>query len=444
MKFLKQLDKKDIYLYELSKLEEKYTGAEKLYFLREVGVTLSSLLRNKEIVAKKIAKTVADEEYQLSTASVKTITVNNKEREIYSFELTDYLIHAAVSNVLVQMISPKLQKNLFSYRKTYSIWKALGSCSLHIREYYKKNKRNKDRGLYVLCLDVKSYTNSIFVGEPSPLWGMLRDLFESCDEQPSPYMWELIKKVIRVEVKTRTTHYTKNVGIATGSPISTFLFNFYLMNLDDKLSKDGSGFYARYGDDIIYIDTDPNKVEEVLKTINETLCVLKLNVHPDKTEKYFLNVAGRKSGKLEGEKGTTEISYLGCKVNFHGTVSLNSKKVSKLLRELKNRVKRSLQQIDSKDMDERGQILCSIINKGMDPKSSLKLPYVDYLKLIINDRVQLKHLDYFIALIIAQGLAGVKTVKAFRKVPYKKMRQEWKLQSLVFGRNKVKPGATTE
>ena len=83
MEFLKQLDKKDIYLYELSKLEEKYTGADKLYFLRQDGVTLSSLLRNKEIVAKKIAKTVADEEYQLSTASVQTITVNNKEREIY-------------------------------------------------------------------------------------------------------------------------------------------------------------------------------------------------------------------------------------------------------------------------------------------------------------------------------------------------------------------------
>lgn len=94
-----------------------------------------------------------------------------------------------------------------------------------------------------------------------------------------------------------------------------------------------------------------------------------------------------------------------------------------------------MQQIDSKDINERGKILCAIINKALDPKSNLKLPYVDYLKLIINDRGQLKHLDHSIALIIAQHLTGIKSVKAFRQVPYEKIRRQWKLQSLVYGRN---------
>jgi len=435
MKFLKQLQNKEVYLYELSKLEEKWTASDKRFFLRQEGVTLSSFLRNKEAVAKNIARSVAKGEYSLSPANIKTINVNNKERVIYGFQLTDYLIHAAVSNVLVQMISPKLQDTLFSYRKSFSTWKALADCSKYIRAYSKKNKNNPNRGLFVLGLDVEAYTDSIYVGDPSPLWPMLADLFESYGEKPSPYLWELIQNIIRVEVKTKGLYFTKNIGIPTGSPISTFLFNFYLMNLDEKLHKYANGFYARYGDDILYIHEEPDKIEEVLKTIRDTLCVLQLNVQPEKTEKYFLNAAGRKSGRLDGEKGITEVPYLGCKIDFYGTISINPKKITKFLQEFKKRVKTSLQQIDSNDINERGKILCSIINKALDPKSTLKLPYVDYLKLIINDRGQLKHLDYFMALIIAQNLTGIKSVKAFREIPYEKIRRQWKLQSLVYGRN---------
>ena len=76
------------------------------------------------------------------------------------------------------------------------------------------------------------------------------------------------------------------------------------------------------------------------------------------------------------------------------------------------------------------------IKSALDPLSPLKLPYADYLRWIINDRGQLKQLDYTVAQLVAQKLTGSKSVKAFRYVPYRKIRNKWKLPSLVVMRNR--------
>jgi hypothetical protein len=438
MSFLKQLKNKDIYLYELSKLEEKYTDQDKLLFLRQNNVTLSNILYNKVDVSKKIAKSISMEEYHLSPAETFKITVSKKERELFRFKITDYLVHAAISNLLTQLIKDKMSEQLFSYRKAFSTWKALSKCSGYVRNYYKKNVYTPSKGLYVLCLDVASYTDSIFVGEGASIWTYLEELFEENNEKITPYVWNLIKNIIRIEVKNKGEHFTKYVGIATGSPISTFLFNFYLMDLDKKIEDYMNGFYARYADDIIYMNPDLSAVISAEDIILKKLSELRLSSKKEKTEHYFFNNAGKTSGSWDKERGISKVPYLGCQIDFKGTISLNHKKVKKFMSDLKNRIKNTLAELEDENIENKGQIICSMINHGLDPKSFLKLPYADYLRLIINDRGQLKNIDYSIALMIAEQISGIKTVKAFRKIPYKKIRDEWSLLSLVNCRNKKK------
>ena len=70
-------------------------------------------------------------------------------------------------------------------------------------------------------------------------------------------------------------------GMMAGSPLSPFLANLYLDDLD-KYFEDQCFFYARYSDDIIFFtDTDENRkrlMDEALRIIEEH----KLTLNPDK------------------------------------------------------------------------------------------------------------------------------------------------------------------
>lgn len=61
-----------------------------------------------------------------------------------------------------------------------------------------------------------------------------------------------------------------------------------------------------------------------------------------------------------------------------------------------------------------------------------------------NDHHYLQEVDRIIALMIAEKLSGVKGRKAFRYIPYQKIREKWQLPSLVtmvntFYKNKKTP-----
>lgn len=437
MNFISQLNSSKTYLNEITRIEEKYYYTDKMLFLRQDDVTLSHIVYNKEKVAKQLAKSIQKEEYEFKPAKTQIIKAGEKNREIFVFRITDFIIHGAVASILTQMASPYFSSTLFSYRKEMSIWDALKSFSKYLKDYNKKNKERFSKGLYVLRLDVSSYTDTIPVGDSSPLWDKLSDLYNMHNENPSPYIHNLIKNVIRPDIRSKNgALYNKVIGIPTGSPVSTFLFNFYLMDLDQKLEEDPDAFVARYADDICIASPDYFKVENLRSLITKNLGSLKLSTNDEKTGFYYFNKAGRLPDPPLIAKGISKIEYLGCQIDFQGTVSLNSKKVTKFLNEVKKRIKQSIHQIKEKPNDEKGRIICSAITNSLDPFSTLKLQYADYLSWIINDRGQLKHLDYFIALLIAQKLTGIKSVRAFRKIPYRKIRNDWKLHSLVVARNR--------
>jgi hypothetical protein len=85
--------------------------------------------------------------------------------------------------------------------------------------------------------------------------------------------------------------------------------------------------------------------------------------------------------------------------------------------------------------DQVMKTLCEVVNRALDPEDRLMHRRAGMLRYIVTDREQLKHFDYQIARQIAEALSGVRGPKAFRHVPYRRLRQEGGLNSLVHMRN---------
>jgi hypothetical protein len=88
------------------------------------------------------------------------------------------------------------------------------------------------------------------------------------------------------------------------------------------------------------------------------------------------------------------------------------------------------------DRERAGRALCSVVNRALDPHSALtQQRSAIALRRIVTDRRQLEQLDYWIARIVVHALTGRRDARAFRDVPYRKLRQDWGLVSLVAARN---------
>ena len=78
-----------------------------------------------------------------------------------------------------------------------------------------------------------------------------------------------------------------------------------------------------------------------------------------------------------------------------------------------------------------------MVNRALDPGSALtQQSSAAALRRVVTDRKQLEQLDYWIARTVVRGLTGRPDAGAFREIPYRKLRQDWELVSLVAARNR--------
>jgi len=129
---------------------------------------------------------------------------------------------------------------------------------------------------------------------------------------------------------------------------------------------------------------------------------------------------------------------MGTGIQADGTVSLGRKKTRHLLRDLRSRAGRVARSLAEASTDEVGRALCASVNQMLTPDWT---PFVEarsaaLLRRAITDRRQLAQLDHWIARIVLRAVTGDGSVKAFRKIPYRKLREEWGLISLEHARNR--------
>ena len=90
-----------------------------------------------------------------------------------------------------------------------------------------------------------------------------------------------------------------------------------------------------------------------------------------------------------------------------------------------------------KGREQAGRAVCSVVGRALDPRSALtQQRSAIALRRVVTDRRQLRQLDYWIARIVVKALTGRRDARGFREVPYRKLRREWGLVSLVAARNR--------
>ena len=163
-----------------------------------------------------------------------------------------------------------IQENLkpFLLKTCYHL-KGHGGLKGAVREVLKEYPRYT----FFCKTDVYAYYDSI---DHYTLLMKLHDYIH--DRKLMSYVWQFLNRC----VEWGGLYQDISRGIPRGSSLSPLLGAFYLMELDQKMTKLDVKYF-RYMDDILILASTRWKLKKAIRVLNQTFNELKLEKHPDKT-----------------------------------------------------------------------------------------------------------------------------------------------------------------
>jgi hypothetical protein len=436
---LAKLSHPTAYVMQIEKLLAKRRHARSIQGRPDESPSLSTIDMNSRSFSRVLARTVSNGDYIFETMEERTTLIEGKKRSLYRCSLTDKVVLGALAEIAVELIQPSLSPSLHSYQKGKSSLTAINEFARYLEKHKRDHPDPRNRGLYVIKRDIRAYGESIPVADDSPLWPMLDKVLISGAGVPNAHPFlPLIKGAVRpIVITTSGKQGYLDKGVPTGSSIQPAICNLYLTPLDRALDAIPNGFYSRYGDDFLFAHPDFSVAQKAIRLIDEKVSALKLEIKEEKKQNFYFTNPGRPSSDWPACTHTSFVEYLGCRIAFSGIIGLKTEKARRLLHDLHTRMRATRKITDGTQADVLGPTLCAVVNTAIDPHEKLCHPTATLLRYTVNDRAQLKHLDYLIALSLAETISGTRGVRAFRSTPYKKLRREWHLRSLVVARNRI-------
>ncbi|MBN2194469.1 MAG: group II intron reverse transcriptase domain-containing protein [Polyangiaceae bacterium] len=407
-----------LYLRKLAELEARWRERRRLDRVTSGGLSLLDLgARGPELVSE-IVRAVRRDEYELGPLHEVEARVEGKRRTLYLPNLTDALVLAVLADRLAAILEPSLSPHLYSYRRGRSSWQALRGLQGFLAEH-RARLPVRERGLYGLHRDVARYGESIPTGRGAPIHEKVeRLLAPHRAETEAPVFERLLKAAIRPRVVRdgARSHRLKR-GLPTGSPIQPALCNLYLAGLDQELERLPGAFYARFGDDILFLHPDAAVVQSASELVDRELARLGLTTKPEKRRDFYLNGCGRSGAAWPTARAGTDLEYLGARVAFTGNIGLKREKLRRLLGRLRRRLRNTAVLLRAESREERARTLCAVVEVALDPTSPLAEPTTMLLHFVLDDRRGLRQVDHLIALAVAELVAGRRGPRAFRQAP---------------------------
>jgi hypothetical protein len=429
MRPLDRLSQPSLYREQMDRLEVRLAGTGRLDGLTRDKVSLRSLIFDRGATARRLAAAVAAGGYELRPGTISVLG-DARRRRIFCFDATDWLVHSAAGAVLTEAFEPRLSSAVYSYRPGRSSWEAALALGEVVREHRRAAATPERRGLYALRADVSSYGDSIPIAASSPLWPALLDWLDAAADDP---LFRLVAGCVRPSFATGDGALACRArGIPVGSPIANPLTNLYLDPVDRALSARG-GFYARFGDDLVFAHADPKIVAAAAGDLDRLLGELGLEINREKRAAIHLNAAGRPGP--DGFRGTSMIEYVGCRIGADGAVGLPAPKVREVVSDLRARLRRQARLWRDEPIDDRAAAACELVGRALDPANALAVRHAALLRAAVNDRSLLEQLDYAVAREVVGAVTGDRSPRGFRRLPYRRLR-ELGLASLVVARNR--------
>jgi len=240
---------------------------EKDFVPKKEKEILSDFILNKKYVS--IVKRIINDTYSFSIPQKHIISKGNsqKKRIIYNYNNEEMLLLKYISYLLYDY-DYLFNQNLYSFRKNSSVKTAIKNIS----------KIKNISNMYGYKVDIQNYFNSI--DSQLLLKNLKNDLVDS-------KLYSLLEELL----SNKYTLYndkiiTENKGVMAGTPISAFLANYYIKEIDEFFWNEKL-VYFRYADDIIMFC---NTKEEIFKYQNILKNFInKYNLKINTNKEYFFD-----------------------------------------------------------------------------------------------------------------------------------------------------------
>ena len=256
----------------------------------------------------KIADSIAKDKYTFSIPTKHFINKINKskKRVVYTYNEEESYILKVITYIFSKRYDEKYSNNCYSFRRNIMVKDG-------IKRIISTPNLNQ---LYGYKIDISNYFNSIDI---SLLLKKLES-FLSSDLR----LFNFIKKLLeddRVMLNGEIIH--ENKGIMAGVPISSFLANIFLNDIDTYFENENI-LYLRYSDDIILF-AEKESIEYYIDKLDNFISTNKLTINDDKRKYIFPNDKWDYLG-FSIEKGEIDISNVS-KQKIKGKIKRLSRKL---------------------------------------------------------------------------------------------------------------------
>ena len=311
----------------------------------------------------------------------------NKKRVVYQFTKEETYILKYITYLLYEY-DYLFSKNLYSFRQNISVKNAINDI--------KKYKINDN---YSYKVDIKNYFNSINIDK------ILKELKQDIEEET----YNLIKDILlNKSVTYKNEIFEEEKGIMAGVPISSFLANYYLKDLDKYFEREEI-IYFRYADDILISAKSKKDLDKYIKIIKKELKKKNLEINQEK--EYYYNP-------------NTPIEFLGFSISDQEIdISSNS------IRKIKGKIKRSSRSIRRWMLKKNIKVEPTIktmtkkFNKKLLGKEENELSWKYWYFNVITTTKSLKIIDDYMQQELRYLITGKHNKKNYEKVPYELLKK---------------------
>lgn len=236
---------------------------------------------------------------------------STKKRTVFVFDERENFVLKLIAYALHRFDS-LFSDNVYSFRKDICVKTAITDVL----------RKTRGRSLYSYKVDIHDYFNSV---DTAKISSMLDDAL--CDDVPlKEFLQALLKEPDCIKGGERIT---RKKGIMAGVPVSGFLANLYLSEMDAWFAERGIP-YARYSDDVIVFAPSEEKILTYEKVIKDFLCEKGLEVNPQKEARCVPNEPWEFLGfRINGDQvdvGTVALEKIKAKMKRKARALLRWKK----------------------------------------------------------------------------------------------------------------------
>ena len=189
---------------------------------------------------------------------------SDKKRVVYTYPEAENWVLKLLTYLLQRTYDRLFADNLYSFRPYRGVHDAVKNLTRH----------PSIQKLWCYKADIRNYFNSVPVEKMLPL------LKQTLKDEPAVYGFlEAILCNPLVEDNGELISETK--GIMAGTPISSFLANLYLAQVDHYFVQQGI-LYARYSDDIVLFCQTKDRLDQAVAQLHGFLAEAGLTINPDK------------------------------------------------------------------------------------------------------------------------------------------------------------------